>query len=111
MSSRMMGFRLDPDNPREAQALLVLSQWQEEGYSIRHILTEALIRLGETEAKPDTDMTDILSALQAISQQIGELAIPPAYPGPASAEPKAALTDAFLLAVKGAARPGVSLEI
>ena len=110
MSSRMMGFRLDKDNPREAQALMVLGEWQERGYGIRHILTEALIRLGENEASPNTDLADILAALQAISQQIEEWEVRPSHQARPNSEQEANLSEAFLLAVKGAARPGIELE-
>jgi hypothetical protein len=108
--STVISFRLDRNNPREAQALLVLVRWQEEGYSIRHIMTEALIRLEESDTKPDTHLADILAALQAISQQIGQLEARSTYPGRTTPEPQAALSDAFLIAVKGAARPGVKME-
>ena len=52
MSSRQIGFRLDPDNPREAQALAVLEQGRAAGYKARHILTEALLAL-ETSAQDE----------------------------------------------------------
>jgi hypothetical protein len=41
--SQVISFRLDQNNPREAWALSVLSGMQEQGYQVRHILTEALV--------------------------------------------------------------------
>ncbi|MFC2055056.1 hypothetical protein ACFLV7_12300 [Chloroflexota bacterium] len=44
--SKVYSFRLDADNPREAQAREVIDVWVSQGYSLRHILTDALIRYG-----------------------------------------------------------------
>jgi hypothetical protein len=43
--SVVIGFRLNPDNPREAQALEILRTKQAEGYSYRRVLTDELIVL------------------------------------------------------------------
>ena len=40
--SKVYSFRLDENNPREAQAREVIDAWVSKGYSLRHILTEAL---------------------------------------------------------------------
>ena len=47
--SDVISFRLDKDNPREEKARQVLKYWYEEGYSLRHIMTEALLRLDEPQ--------------------------------------------------------------
>ena len=44
--SKVYSFRLDADNPREAQAMEVINAWVSQGYSLRHILAEALIKNG-----------------------------------------------------------------
>ena len=41
--SKVYSFRLDKNNPREAQAREVIDAWMEKGYSLRNILTDALI--------------------------------------------------------------------
>ena len=41
--SKVYSFRLDDDNPREAQARGVIKAWMGEGYSLRHIITDALL--------------------------------------------------------------------
>lgn len=41
--SKVYSFRLDADNPRESQAREVIDTWVSQGYSLRYILTEALI--------------------------------------------------------------------
>ena len=43
--SKVISFRLNPDNPREAQALEILRTKQAEGFSSRRVLTDALIGL------------------------------------------------------------------
>lgn len=42
--SKVFSFRLREDNPREVQAQDVIEAWISEGYSLRHILTEALLQ-------------------------------------------------------------------
>jgi len=44
--SKVFSFRLDANNPREAQARKVIEAWVSQGYSLRNILTDALIRYG-----------------------------------------------------------------
>jgi len=44
--SKVYSFRLEADNPREAQAMEVIDAWVSQGYSLRHILTNALIGYG-----------------------------------------------------------------
>lgn len=41
--SEVISFRLNPENPREAQALEILRTKQSEGFSSRRVLTDALI--------------------------------------------------------------------
>ena len=110
--SQVVSFRLDRDNPREAQALLVLSTWQERGYSLRHILTEALIRLDAGE----TDGSIPLEDLAGLMTQLGELVellqagswvsqgVSNTMPG------RDQLSDAFLTSVSKASRPGMRLK-
>lgn len=41
--SKVYSFKLNDDNPREAQAREIIEAWVEERYSLRHIITEALL--------------------------------------------------------------------
>ena len=45
--SKVFSFRLDIDNPRESQAMKVIDTWISQGYSLRHIITDALINHGD----------------------------------------------------------------
>ena len=46
--SDVISFWLDKDNPREEKARQALKAWYEEGYSLRHIMTEALLRFDDS---------------------------------------------------------------
>jgi len=48
--SKVFSFRLDTDNPREAQAREVIEVLISQGYSLRHIITEALIYFRDKES-------------------------------------------------------------
>jgi len=66
--SKVISFRLNPDNPRDAKALAVLQNWLSQGFSTRYTITEALLELDSTNAKA-TDK----EALRDLSQQLKEL--------------------------------------
>ena len=65
--SRVIGFRLDSDNPREAQ--------REAGYSTRHVLTEALLGLEmiDDESAVDAQLAGVAIALDALNRQLSQL--------------------------------------
>ena len=48
--SKVYSFRLNENNPREAQAKEVIETWVSKGYSLRHIITEALISFQANES-------------------------------------------------------------
>ncbi len=66
--SEVISFRLDPDNPREASAILVIQAWKDKGFSVRQIMVEALLKL-ETN-KSDESLSDLFRKLDEISVQI-----------------------------------------
>lgn len=109
--SQVIGFRLDRENPREAQALAVLERWQEAGYSTRHILTEALLTLeaSETDGGQEFPVEKIVSALEQVGEQLARLQREGLRPRSVEA-PEALLEEAFLLSVKEAAQPGLRLD-
>lgn len=72
--SKVYSFRLDADNPREAQAMEVIDTWVSQGYSLRYILTEALIKNGNVQenSKQLVETIDRLSELvQAFDKGVG----------------------------------------
>lgn len=112
--SQVISFRLDRNNPREAQALGVLKKGQEVGYSVRHILTEALLAL-EAVAEDEravlvtlAKMTERLAEVQSMLEQIQGMDFSAAQVQETIFE-KPALAQSFLLSVKSAAKPGITL--
>ena len=102
--SEVISFRLDKDNPREAQARAVLKTWADKGYSVRHVLTEAL--LAYQSSHKDMDVHELSVKLDRISfilQQNG-------VPNP-PIEKKVQLSRDFITSIKKAVKQGVNLPI
>jgi len=113
--SEVISFRLDRNNPREAQALDVLKKGQEVGYSLRHILTEALLAL---EASAEEEQ-QLLAALAEVSRRMEQIRSALERLQHANLAPvqmhdeisnQAALAESFVLSVKSAAKPGLGLD-
>ena len=66
--SKVISFRLNPDNPREAEALAILQDWLAQGFSTRHTLTQALLNLDSAKSRATEN-----GALNDLSNQIKEL--------------------------------------
>lgn len=66
--SEVISFRLDPDNPREASAILVIQAWKDKGFSVRQIMVEALLKL-ETN-RSDESLSGLYRKMEEISVQI-----------------------------------------
>jgi len=67
--SKVYSFRLDDENPREAQAREVIVTWVEEGYSLRYVITEALLIYFDRQNEDDR----ISNLLEQIKKIISEL--------------------------------------
>ena len=100
--SEVISFRLDRDNPREAQARAVLKARVDKGYSVRHVLTEALLTYYGSQS--DKDIQDLSMKLDQISQMLQQNGVPPPLN-----ERKVELSDRFMASIKKAAKPGVGL--
>jgi len=99
--SKVYSFRLDDDNPREAQAREVIEDWVEEGYSLRHVVVEALL----TYKKEEVELDKLNSILEHMKNLILSLDKQPT-PHPS----EIALSNSFLDSVKQAARLGLTSE-
>jgi hypothetical protein len=100
--SEVISFRLDKDNPREAQARAVLKTWVDKGYSVRHVLTEAMLAFGST--KDNVGIDDLSYKLDQISNMLQKNDTP--------SNPEDSfniLSDNFMASIRNAAKPGVSL--
>ena len=113
--SEVISFRLDRNNPREAQALAVLRKGQEAGYSLRHVLTEALLAL-EAAAEEEQAVAQVLAEVAGRLEQI-QAALEHWQPANlALAQPQSSrseetvLAESFVLSVKSAAKPGLGWD-
>jgi len=94
----------------------VLKKGQEAGYSLRHILTEALLAL-ESAAENEqavlttlSEMTDRLAQVQSALERFQHLNLSSTQRQDEKLD-QAALADSFVLSVKSAAKPGLTLDI
>lgn len=73
--SEVISFRLSPENPREAIALQVLKRRLTEGYSVRLIITDALILSEDKNYERDFEnhQTNLQATLNDISEVLHQL--------------------------------------
>lgn len=109
--SVVISFRLNPENTREASALAMILTWQKRGYSIRHIMTEALLEMGNGNIPhPDKQTANLNKSLEEIYNLLYTMSNnPPMYleksePGKHG---KQNLSDNFIEMIKVAAKPGL----
>ena len=105
--SKVISFRLNPENPRDARALAVLQEWLSQGFSTRHTITEALLLLDS--GKPlELDSR----AFNDLSNQIQKLLVRFETGSTHDTEnvisSKERLSDGFIASIVKAAKPGLS---
>jgi hypothetical protein len=100
--SEVISFRLEKNNPREAQARAALKAWVDKGYSVRHVLTEAL--LAYQDSHRDMDIHELSSKLDQIRTMLLQNGVSPPLD-----EEQIELSDRFMASIKKAAKSGVSL--
>jgi len=109
--SKVISFRLNPDNPREAQALEILKTKQAEGFSSRQVLTDALIGMvaekGQSVLFYIDEFNEALEQVSGLLERLNGGNHAQNQPTFSQGTP---LNDNFLNSVKVAARPGVNLE-
>ena len=99
--SEVFSFRLSKDNPREVQAREILESWISQGYSLRYIITEALIHFRDN-GKHHEEISGLLDQLRGLLSQStngGE-------PGSLENNDKISLPSSFIEAVKKSVKPG-----
>ena len=108
--SEVISFRLNPNNPREAYALKILRTKQEEGFSSRRVLTDALIGMAKRKAQDNLiSVEEFNIALERVSHLIERFSNSNQSHDQPIHPQVAALNDNFLYSVKIAARPGLNL--
>jgi len=106
--SDVFSFRLSDQNPREAQAREVINARVKQGYSLRHIITEALLLLGnhENNSVKSGDIAETVDRLSRLVERLeGRLEV--IQPGPTN---RSELNTAFLSSIRMAAKPGLRLN-
>jgi len=98
--SKVFSFRLDADNPREAQAGEVIEAWVAEGYSLRHVIVEALISF-KKEGVRQGEVNSLVEKLQDLILSFEKLTAPQLS--------ETSLSNSFLDAMKQSVKDGVKL--
>lgn len=98
--SKVFSFRLDADNPREAQAREVIEAWVGEGYSLRYVIVEALISF-KKEGVRQGEVNSLVEKLQDLILSFEKPEAPELSETP--------LSNSFLVAMKQSAKDGVKL--
>jgi len=100
--SKVYSFRLDENNPREAQARDVIDAWASKGYALRHIIIEALIQFsGEDSYKGELE--DILEQISSMLLNVNKESVP------VVAE-KEALPTTFIGSISKSMKSGLKME-
>ena len=108
--SKVISFRLDDANLREARALEVIIAWTEQGHNLRFIVTQALLELGHPGS--DIAMNQDGQALNAVLDHIDQVIEmvktmqPDRPPRQDSDIASPTLSEGFLTSVKNRAKPG-----
>lgn len=112
--SKVISFRLDDSNPREAGALAILNQWSKAGFSVRFVITKALLELGQPdhEAQKNLERHNLNTVLDQIIQGL-ELVKTMQSGQPSEQTPDqgpAALPEHFLASIKQSIKPGINSD-
>jgi hypothetical protein len=109
--SKVISFRLNPENPREAQAIAILRAKQAEGFSYRQVLTDALIGMatekGQSALFPIDEFNE---ALEKVSGLLERLDVDDHNNRQSITSRVTNLNNNFVNSVKIAAKPGLNLD-
>jgi hypothetical protein len=111
--SEVISFRLNNDKLREAQAFKVLEAWRSRGYSVRYVITEALLTLKDPgqESSANTLTDELNSTLNQVRKLLEQLGNGEQVVGAKQEEyGLSILTDTFMASIRKAAKPGVKIE-
>jgi len=104
--SEVLSFRLSKENSREAKALSILKMWREEGYTIRHTLTVAILKL-DSDHEPPANMFAENEILKALNDILQYLPIPKNVEHP---NPKQQVSEKFMASLKLSVKPGLKFK-
>ena len=105
--SKVISFRLSPENPREAKALVVLDNWSSQGFSTRQTLTEALLVLDAGKFQPfdNETITDLSDQIQELLAKV-EMGSPHEIKNN-NTPSKPELSDGIVSSIIKSAKPGL----
>jgi hypothetical protein len=112
--SEVISFRVNHNNPRETQALRILENWCAQGYSVRQVVIEALLRLDHSDLSSEVCQNN--QELSTLSEQINQvleiLKVVKADPREEQQlnSESEILSDSFLASMKLFAKPGINFE-
>lgn len=111
--SEVISFRLDKNNPREAQAIEKLNRWVDRGYSSRFILTQALLGIDdidvETEKFPNHEINSVSDQLNSLLEILNNQDINRNLNQNTNID-AIALKGGFLSSIKQGIKPGIKYE-
>jgi hypothetical protein len=99
--SKVFSFRLDANNPREAQARDVIEAWVGDGYSLRYVIVDALLLYKKKEVGND-EYIMVMEQLQELILSLDKQ--PTGHPS------NVTLPSSFINAVKNSAKSGLTSE-
>lgn len=109
--SKVISFRLNPDNPRVVEALAILDGWLSQGFSTRHTLTEALLLL-DSRKSLSLDKGTLNDLSQQIQTLLGKIEMGSTHKIKHNdASPKPKLSDGFVSSIIKAAKPGLRVRV
>jgi len=108
--SKVISFRLNPENPREAEALTVLQRWLKDGFSTRYALTEALLKLDSTYSlsAERRALNDLSHQIKEILENIEKVSSPIIENGKATS--KEILSEGFVTSKIKTVKPGMKFD-
>ncbi len=117
--SRMIGFRLNPADLDERRALALLDQAVANGWTVREVITRAILAYaGETASTTDeagalvTDLQALVTDLRAVVATIRQVPATnaPTQPAQANVAGGAPLTDGLIASIRANFKPGHNAE-
>ena len=102
--SKVYSFRLDENNPRDAQAREVIDAWVSKGYSLREIMTKALIFYRTEENHGD----DFEQKLEKFNQLLDAL-MKRDFPINVPTSNNGTLQESFVGSIAETAKPGMKI--
>jgi hypothetical protein len=102
--SKVFSFRLDENNPREAQAREVIDAWVSKGYALRQVITDALLSISK-DGEQSEDLDILLEQLRELVNQGFNKPILESTEGN-----KQILSTSFLNGIRKAKKDGLEAE-